>query len=272
MNSCFGQSAARRWLRSRWRRKELRAATGVRHRAGAFSDFEVDGRRTWRRPTSSSSASSTTIRTRIGWSSRCSRPGASRPQRASSSLEMFERDAQEPLEHFLMGHMDGGGVPQGVAPVAALCHRLQAARRFRDRTGVAGRCRQRAAPDRVGGREGRPGRAERRARRRPASCSRASACARPTTTYFKRFARPWAAIRRAGAAGDEARRTTERYYFSQCVKDETMAESIAQAFAATRSRKPARRARQRRVPQRLPPGHRRARRPPAAGRQHRRDP
>ena len=49
--------------------------------------------------------------------------------------------------------------------------------------------------------------------------------------YFDRFAETMGA-HPAGSAGDgNTRAVAERYYLSQCVKDETMAESIAAAFA-----------------------------------------
>jgi hypothetical protein len=83
----------------------------------------------------------------------------------------------------------------------------------------------------------------------------------PQDGYFDRFV---AAMGNHGskplstsADGDEQKRqtaaTNERYYWSQCVKDETMAESIARAGRAL----------QWRVPQRLRRRHRRAHAPPA---------
>jgi uncharacterized iron-regulated protein len=51
----------------------------------------------------------------------------------------------------------------------------------------------------------------------------------PEDAYFKRFADQMG-NHAAGATIDEKRATTERYYWSQCVKDETMAESIAAGF------------------------------------------
>ncbi len=51
--------------------------------------------------------------------------------------------------------------------------------------------------------------------------------------YFKRFGEVMGGggAHAPGAGADEAAKTLERYYFSQCVKDETMAESIAGAYA-----------------------------------------
>jgi uncharacterized iron-regulated protein len=54
----------------------------------------------------------------------------------------------------------------------------------------------------------------------------------PRGPYFDRFAEQMSSH---PAAGD-ADATTDRYYWAQCVKDETMAESIAAAFAQQRER------------------------------------
>ena len=51
----------------------------------------------------------------------------------------------------------------------------------------------------------------------------------PRDGYFDRFAVTMSGHQPAGSAEDQ-RATTERYYFSQCVKDETMAEAIAVGF------------------------------------------
>ena len=55
----------------------------------------------------------------------------------------------------------------------------------------------------------------------------------PLDGYFDRFAESMGNHPAPGSdaqSADVQRATTERYYFSQCVKDETMAESIALAF------------------------------------------
>ncbi len=49
----------------------------------------------------------------------------------------------------------------------------------------------------------------------------------PRDAYFDRFA---ATMSGHDASADAQKTTTERYYFSQCVKDETMAEAIATGF------------------------------------------
>jgi uncharacterized iron-regulated protein len=51
----------------------------------------------------------------------------------------------------------------------------------------------------------------------------------PLDDYFERFAKSMGSHPAPDAKPAEQRATTERYYWSQCVKDETMAESIAAA-------------------------------------------
>jgi uncharacterized iron-regulated protein len=56
----------------------------------------------------------------------------------------------------------------------------------------------------------------------------------PFDRYFDRFAQSMREHPGPGAkdqSPDEARRATERFYFAQCLKDETMAESVAEAVA-----------------------------------------
>jgi uncharacterized iron-regulated protein len=57
----------------------------------------------------------------------------------------------------------------------------------------------------------------------------------PHDGYFDRFAEQMGG-HMAGASGAAADSSTERYYWAQCVKDETMAESIAAAFAKQEGR------------------------------------
>jgi uncharacterized iron-regulated protein len=53
----------------------------------------------------------------------------------------------------------------------------------------------------------------------------------PHDGYFDRFAEQMGSHQAPGATAATVTDTTERYYWAQCVKDETMAESIAAAFA-----------------------------------------
>ena len=55
----------------------------------------------------------------------------------------------------------------------------------------------------------------------------------PHDAYFERFAEQMGGHQSSGSAADT---NTDRYYWAQCVKDETMAESIAAAFAKLEGR------------------------------------
>ena len=55
----------------------------------------------------------------------------------------------------------------------------------------------------------------------------------PHDAYFDRFAEQMGGHQSSSSSADT---TTERYYWAQCVKDETMAESIASAFAKLEGR------------------------------------
>ena len=194
-----------------------------------------DGRRPRAAPTSSSSASSTTIRTRTGSNWRSSKRSARAAATRSSALEMFERDVQEPLDHFQMGHMDEEEFLKVAAALAALRDRLQAARRLRDREELARRRRQRAAADspRTSRRAGSTSCSPRR--RGPAGVVRARSAVPDRRRVLQAIR--GSDGRSSGRAGSgeasiaAARQTLERYYFAQCLKDETMAESIASAYA-----------------------------------------
>jgi hypothetical protein len=50
--------------------------------------------------------------------------------------------------------------------------------------------------------------------------------------YFARFVDAMGGHPAGGSGADEAARTNQRYFQAQCLKDETMAESIAQALTA----------------------------------------
>jgi uncharacterized iron-regulated protein len=142
------------------------------------------------------------------------------------ALEMFERDAQESLDHFQMGHTPEAEFLAGARPwpryerdykplvdfaidrqwsiVAANVPRPLAAEVAKSGLGV------------LAGRTD----AERLMFAAELRCE-------PAGDYFLRFV---AALGTHGQTLDEAARV--RYYESQCLKDETMAESIVQAHAA----------------------------------------
>jgi uncharacterized iron-regulated protein len=156
------------------------------------------------------------------------------------SLEMFERDVQDSLEHFLMGHMNEAEFLSAARPwpryetdykplvdfAIAKEWAVVAAnvpRRFASEVATHGLGALDAKTD-----------AERTLFARELRCPR-------DDSYFRRFAREIdvAAHAPPGSAPpspEEARRTLERLYLSQCLKDETMAESIAQAATAGAAR------------------------------------
>ena len=150
------------------------------------------------------------------------------------SLEMFERDVQPALDALSRRPEHGGGVPEGEPAMAALRDRLPPARRVGQVADLAGDRRQRAAPRGVRHRQERARSAWPRCRRLNGRSSRPTCSARRTRISIA-LPRRWGTIRAARRAGHRTRADQqamiERYYQSQCAKDETMAESIAASFA-----------------------------------------
>jgi len=150
------------------------------------------------------------------------------------SLEMFERDVQEPLDHFGMGHMAEDEFLKVSRPwprYATDYKPLVDLAVAREWPLVAAN-----VPRAIASEVSKGGldvlkdmtAADRKLFAAELQC--------PTNDeYFKRFGEAMGSHPAPDAAGDEARRTMERYYFAQCVKDETMAESIAQASSAART-------------------------------------
>jgi uncharacterized iron-regulated protein len=153
------------------------------------------------------------------------------------SLEMFERDVQEPLDHFLMGHMTEAEFLKVSRPWPRYATDYKPLVDFaiaREWPVIAANVpRPIASEIAKGGLEvlgSRTGDDQRLFAAEPVC---------PTDDeYFGRFAKAMGGHPAPNQSAEEAARTTERYYFSQCVKDETMAESIAQAFAASAGRTP----------------------------------
>jgi uncharacterized iron-regulated protein len=152
------------------------------------------------------------------------------------SLEMFERDVQEPLEHFLMGHMEEAEFLKQSRPWPRYATDYKPLVDFaiaREWTVLASNVPRRIASEvSKGGLEvlGTKPAEERTLYAADLQCPVGD-------EYFKRFAQAMGGHPAPGteAASVEAQRTTERYYYSQCVKDETMAESIARSFTASRT-------------------------------------
>jgi len=148
---------------------------------------------------------------------------------ATVSLEMFERDVQAALDAYLAGSMSEEEFLKGSRPwpryptdyrslvelakahgwpvVAANVPRKYAAAVAKEGLGALDSL---SATER-------------------ATAARDLRC--PLDAYFDRFAETMGAHSAATAGDGNARAVTERYYQSQCVKDETMAESIASAVA-----------------------------------------
>ncbi len=150
------------------------------------------------------------------------------------SLEMFERDAQEPLDHFLMGHMTEAELLKVSRPWPRYATDYKPLVDFavsKEWTVVAANVpRPIASEIAKGGLEVLQAKSadERKLFAAELRC--------PTDdAYFKRFTAAMGSHPAPGATADDARRMAERYYFSQCVKDETMAESIATSFTASRA-------------------------------------
>jgi uncharacterized iron-regulated protein len=151
------------------------------------------------------------------------------------SLEMFERDAQEALEHFLMGHVAEDEFLKVSRPwprYATDYKPLVAFAMSKEWPVVAAN-----VPRPIASEVSKTGFAalDPKSDTERAWFARERQCP-VDDDYFRRFAaamndHPGAASPSSGSADAAARAMTERFYFAQCLKDETMAESIAQAYA-----------------------------------------
>jgi uncharacterized iron-regulated protein len=146
------------------------------------------------------------------------------------SLEMFERDVQAPLDAYL----SGAASEEETLKVARPWPRyrtdyrplVELAKANRWPVIAANVPRRLASAVAKGGRETIAGLPE---------ADRALVAADlqcPLDTYFERFAQTMASHPAPNQSQDELRAMSERYYWSQCVKDETMAEAIAAAVAS----------------------------------------
>ena len=146
------------------------------------------------------------------------------------SLEMFERDVQETLGHFVMGHIE----EQDFLDVSRPWPRYRTDYKPLVDLAIAKSWPVVAAnvPRSIASEVAKGGLAvlDQKSADERKLMSAELVCPLKDD-YFKRFAEAMG----GHPGGDEAakRQTTERYYYSQCLKDETMAESIAQSAAAT---------------------------------------
>jgi len=145
------------------------------------------------------------------------------------SLEMFERDVQHTLDAYLAGTVPEEEFLKGSRPwprYATDYRALVEIARAHSWPVLAANVPRRIAADVA--KSGRTavdalGSADRPLAARDLQC--------PRDPYFDRFAKEMASHRKAGAPGSADDAATERYYWAQCLKDETMAESIAGAVA-----------------------------------------
>jgi uncharacterized iron-regulated protein len=154
---------------------------------------------------------------------------ARRKTDAVLSLEMFERDVQEPLDHFVMGHLPEEEFLKASRPWPRYQTDYKPLVDFAIAKSwpvvAANVPRPLASEVAKGGREVLEAKTadERKLFAPELRC--------PTDDdYFERFAEAMGA--HPGSDDAAKRQTTERYYYSQCLKDETMAESIARAVTS----------------------------------------
>jgi uncharacterized iron-regulated protein len=144
------------------------------------------------------------------------------------SLEMFERDVQEPLDHFAMGHLTEPEFLAASRPWPRYATDYKPLVDFaiaHDWPIVAANVpRPIAAEVAKSGMDALSSKPE--ADRTLFATDRQCPLG---DDYFKRFVEAMCGHSMPGASTDDAAKTTERYYFSQCLKDETMAEAIAAA-------------------------------------------
>ena len=150
------------------------------------------------------------------------------------SLEMFERDVQPALDAYLAGTVTEEEFLKGARPWPRYATDYRALVEIARAHGwpvVAANVPRRIAADVA--KSGRTAvdalvTADRLLAARDLHC--------PRDPYFDRFAEQMGAHQKPDAGGSPDAAATERYYWAQCVKDETMAESIARAVATTDGR------------------------------------
>ncbi len=150
------------------------------------------------------------------------------------SLEMFERDVQPSLDAYLAGTVVEEEFLKGARPwprYATDYRALVEIAKAHNWPVVAANVPRRIAADVA--KSGRTAvdalvSADRSFAARDLQC--------PRDTYFDRFAEQMGTHQKPDAAGSTDAAATERYYWAQCVKDETMAESIAAALAKQNGR------------------------------------
>lgn len=158
-----------------------------------------------------------------------------RPGRVIVALEMFERDVQEPLDHFQMGHMAEDAFLKIARPWPNYANDYKPLVEFaraRDWPVIASNVPRTLASDvSKGGLDVLKAKSGDDVKwfAKDLQC-------RAGGDYFDRFADAMGEHPEKDAKGPgdakaaEARQRLERYYAAQCLKDETMGESVARAF------------------------------------------
>ncbi len=144
------------------------------------------------------------------------------------SLEMFERDVQPSLDSYLTGSMTESSFLEASRPWPRYATDYRPLVELSKAQGwpvIAANVPRRLASEVAKSGQGAldsltP--ADRARAARDLQC--------PRDAYYDRFAAQMGSHPGPAADPETAARTTERYYWSQCVKDETMAESIAAVF------------------------------------------
>jgi len=159
-----------------------------------------------------------------------------RRDRIILALEMFERDVQEPLDHFSMGHLTEDEFRKAARPWPAYATDYKPLVDFaiaKDWPVVASN-----APRAIASEVAASGLDVLKTKTGDEQKWFAKDLACPTDDdYFGRFVEamgghPMGGTGTAVGAASTARQKLERTYFAQCLKDETMAESVAGAWQA----------------------------------------
>lgn len=147
------------------------------------------------------------------------------------SLEMFERDVQETMDHFLMGHLEEADFLRQARAWANYRTAYKPLVDFaaaKSWTVIAAN-----VPAAIAADVSTHGLDVLKTRPEPERAWFAREYRCPLgDDYFRRF-RGAVSGHRATADGDAARVALERYYSAQCLKDETMGESVAEAYTAS---------------------------------------
>jgi uncharacterized iron-regulated protein len=149
------------------------------------------------------------------------------------AMEMFERDVQDPLDHFSMGHMDEAEFLKASRPWPQYATDYKPLVDFaiaHDWPVIAS-----DVPRQIASEVSKIGLDALKAKSADEKQWFAADLQCPTSgEYFTRFTQAMGDHPAGGASGGDtvatARLTLERFYFAQCLKDETMGESIARAW------------------------------------------